>query len=92
MTKFNNVCQYRKLEWGPASSNIKVGSNLNGKRLPNNESEDFRGISLCPLYSNKQLRKILRIKGKTNNRNRKSQVSTVKTTIRNKSHKEVICQ
>jgi hypothetical protein len=51
----NNVSQYRKLEMEPVPSNVKVGSYLTGKNLPNSEIENVRGGSLCPLYTDKQL-------------------------------------
>ena len=77
MTNNNNVSQYLKLEWGPVPSNIKVESHLNGKRLPNSV-ENLRGISLCPFYSNKQIRKIHRIKKeRANTGNRKSNKEVV---------------
>ena len=63
----------------------QIGSYLNGKKLPHNVLENFRGFSFCPLYSEKQLRKIHRIKKeKTNNVNRRSNEATVKRAIKNK--------
>ena len=53
--------QNQKMVWEPIPLKIQVGSYLNGKKLLNS-IEKFRGISLCPLYSKKQLRKIHRIK------------------------------
>jgi hypothetical protein len=77
MTNINNVSQYLKLEWGPVPSHVKVESHLNGKRLPISV-ENFRGISLCRLYSTKQIRKIHRIrKERANIGNRKSNKEVV---------------
>ena len=86
------VNQDLSLIWESAPLKTEVGSYLTGK-LQNNSSENFRGISLCPLYSNKQLRKIHRIrKEKINNVNRRSIEATIKTTNKNKSAQEVMSQ
>ena len=78
------VDQHLSLVWEPVPLKLKVVSYLTGK-LTNSSTENFRGISLCPLYSQKQLRKIHRIKKeKTNNVNRRSTEATVKTAIKNK--------
>ncbi|MGH9980138.1 MAG: hypothetical protein ACRD6U_01140 [Nitrososphaeraceae archaeon] len=96
MVKTPMVDQDLSLVWEPVSLKIEVGSYLTGK-LQNNSSENFRGISLCPLYSNKQLRKIHRRKLEKANiedrkSNRKSNRDTVKTAIKNKSAQEVMYQ
>ena len=86
------VDQDLSLVWEPVSLKIEVGSYLTGK-LQNNTSENFKGISLCPLYSNKQLRKIDRIRTeKANTTKRKPSDKVVNTVIRNKSYKEVAYQ
>ena len=86
------VDQDLSLVWEPVPLKIEVGSYLTGQ-LQNNAAENFRGISLCPLYSNKQLRKIHRIRtDKATIVNGKANKNTVKTTFRNKSHKEVMYQ
>jgi hypothetical protein len=55
----------------------QVENHLNGKGF-SNSVENFRGVSLCPLYSNKQKRKIHRIrKEKENIENRKSNKEVV---------------
>lgn len=85
MTKKNKILyQNLKMVWTPIPLKIQVGSYLNGKKL-SNSVEKFRGVSLCPLYSNKQLRKIYRLrKEKANIVNRKSMVfkrNNLKTRI-----------
>ena len=85
MTNYKKGRQNQTLAWEPVPLKFKVGSYLAGNELPNSVSAKFRGVSLCPLYSNKQLRKIHRIgKEKANNANRKSNGDTVKTPIINK--------
>ena len=92
MSKIISVDQDLSLVWKPVPLKIEVGSYLTGK-LQNNSSENFKGISLCPLYSNKQLRKIDRIRiEKATIVNRKKNKNTGKITPRNKSHKEVMYQ
>ena len=92
MSKIISVDQDLSLVWEPVPLKIEVGSYLTDK-LQNNSSENFKGISLCPLYSNKQLRKIHRIRiEKANNVNRKNNKNTGKIIPRNKSHKEVMYQ
>jgi hypothetical protein len=56
------VDQHLCLVWEPVPWNFEVGSYSTGNELPNNSLENVRGISLCPLYSNKQIRKIHRIR------------------------------
>jgi len=66
-----SVDQDQSLVWESAQWNYRIGSYRTDK-LPN-RLENFRGISLCPLYSNKQIRKIHSIrKEKANVQNRKS--------------------
>jgi hypothetical protein len=44
----------------------KVCPEEDGVNLPNSVTEDVRGFSLCPPYSKKQLRRINRIRSRTN--------------------------
>ena len=92
MNKIFMVDQDLSLVWEAVPLKIEVGSYLTDE-LQNNSSENFKGISLCPPYSNKQLRKIDRIRiEKATIVNRKANKNTLKTTPRNKSHKEVMYQ
>ena len=73
MTNEKIICQFYKLAWEPVPWYFEVGSYLTGNELPNTSLENVRGISLCPQYSNKQIRKIHRIsKERANIGNRKS--------------------
>ena len=78
MNKIFMVDQDLSLVWEPVPWNFEVGSYLTGNELPNDSLENVRGISLCPLYSDKQLRKIHRIKKeRANIGNRKSNKEVV---------------
>jgi len=59
MKRTNKSCQ-AYLAWEPNPVKNQVGRYLvrNGANLPNSVTEDIRGFSLCPQYSNKQLRRI----------------------------------
>lgn len=50
--------------WQPTPAENPVGRiPVNeGKNLPNSETEDVGGFSLCPAYSEKQLRRIERLR------------------------------
>jgi hypothetical protein len=61
MTNNKKICQFYKLAWEPVPW-FEGGRYLAGNELPNNSLENVRGISLCPQYSNKQIRKIDRIR------------------------------
>ena len=67
----------QQIMWGLSPQKIQGRSDQvheNGQKLKE-YLESIRSFSLCPLYSNKQLRKIHRMrKEKTNNINRKSLV------------------
>jgi len=54
------VCQ--QLAWEPNPTKNPVGRTpvKEGTNLPNSETEDVGGITLCPTYSTKQLRSIQR--------------------------------
>ena len=69
----------------------QVDNHLNGKRF-SNIVENFRGVSLCPLYSNKQIRKIHRLRTRANTEDIKSNKYTVKGSLRSKANLEVIYQ
>lgn len=50
--------------WQPKPAESLVGRNpvKEGKNLPNSETEDVSGFSLCPAYSDKELRRIERVR------------------------------
>jgi hypothetical protein len=50
-----------------------------GKNLPNSETEDVGGFSLCPSYSNEQLRRIERLRIKES---RTCGISDLETTLK----------
>ena len=52
------------MAWEPNPVKNQVGRYLvrNGANLPNSVTEDIRGFSLCPHFSNKQLRRIARVR------------------------------
>jgi len=57
--------------WEPSPQKIQVRRylvKLDGKNLPNSETEDVRGFSLCLNYSVKQMRRIRRLAGRRNHR------------------------
>ena len=57
------VCQNQKLAEEPSFEQIPLGRYgivVDGKNLPSSITEDVGGVSLCPSYSDKQLREIKR--------------------------------
>lgn len=63
MTKLVTQCLEIKTE-KPSLIESPVGRILvkEGKNLPNSETEDVSGFSLCPAYSDKELRRIERVR------------------------------
>jgi len=55
------ICQ--QLAWEPNPENNPVGGMpvKEGRNLPNSVTEDVGGFSLCPTYSEKQLKRIERL-------------------------------
>ncbi len=62
MKSQKTICQ--QLAWEPNPQNIPDGRSpvKEGATLPNSETEDVGGFSLCPTYSAKQLRRIERFR------------------------------
>lgn len=70
-TQTKSVHQYHKSVWEPSPQEIQVRKypvKLDGKNLPNSETEDVRGFSLCLNYSGKQMRRIRRLAARRNHR------------------------
>jgi hypothetical protein len=64
MKRSQIVCQNQKLDRDPSLGQIPIGRYgvvVDGVNLSSTITEDARGISLCPSYSAKQLRRIERI-------------------------------
>jgi hypothetical protein len=66
MTKIQMVCQNQKLDWEPSPTKTQVQEDLakDGENLPNSVTEDIRGFSLQPWYSDKQLSRIKQLRMK----------------------------
>jgi hypothetical protein len=64
----NKKSRQAYLAWEPNPVKYQVGRYLakEGVNLPNSLTEDITGFSLCPTYSDKQLRRITRLKIRRN--------------------------
>jgi hypothetical protein len=60
----NKKSRQAYLAWEPYPEKRQIGRYLakEGVNLPNSLTEDIGGFSLCPTYSDKQLRRIARLK------------------------------
>jgi hypothetical protein len=74
MSKSIMVCQDRKLDLDPSLEQIpngRYGVVVDGTNLPSDTTEDVRGISLCPSYSAKKIRRIKQLAKKNSDHENK---------------------
>jgi hypothetical protein len=81
MIKDKMVRQHQLLATEPSREQIPIGRFgvvLDGGNLPNSVTEDVKGVSLCPIYSARQLRRIHQIaKKKTEQKDSQSEVGFI---------------
>jgi hypothetical protein len=71
MIKDKMVRQHQLLATEPSREQTPIGRFgvvLDGENLPNSVTEDVKGVSLCPNYSARQLRRIQQIAKKKDER------------------------